>query len=367
MKFTHIAPLFALIAFTPFVKADEIRLKDGSVIKGKILGLEQVEEDGVTSGVFSMQSPSMKGSDKTPVKIPQNLVSTFSTDGDFIIATAGQTEAHGKVESAGEGVKVSTPDGLVISRVDNLKDAWIPGADSPADKARKKLERRWEYTVDLSIIGKTGNGESIGESTGFTALNKGPDDELKFYGKHNYSKARAANSATGWQKTADDLHAGVEYTSLFSRPLFWYVRSDNGYDRVRQITFFSTDAVGVGTMIIDNKKQHLSIRAGAAYRFERYRPTAGISDTNAPGIDIGLHHDCEFEYFKMINDLSATPSVNDFKNVIAVHDSSIETPLANTEDWKLRVGVRNEYRSRVIPGLRPLDTTYYVKLVYTWK
>lgn len=369
MKIGNLALALTLVASAPFLRADEIRLKDGSVIKGKIVGLE-AGKDG-KPGEFSIESPSLKGSDKTPAKIPQDLVSTFSTDGDFIIATAGQTEAHGKVESVPDGVKIATPDGLVMSKVDNLKDGWRPGADSPADKARKKLERNWEYTADISIVGKTGNGESIGMSSGLQALNKGPDDELKFYAKHNYAKAKGP---LGWNKTADNLHAGVEYTSYFARPLFWYVRSDNGYDRVRQITFFSTDAVGVGDLLIDKAgdpvtgegAQHLSVRAGLAYRFESYRNNIQ-PDTSSPGLDLGLHHDCQFQYFKMNNDLTFVPAFDNFSNYIAYHDSNIETPLANTEQWKLRIGVYNEYRSKVIPGIRRLDTTYYLKFVLNWK
>lgn len=356
----------ALLALVPLVKADELKFKDGSVIKGEIKSLQQVEdEDGVKHGVFTIQSPSVKD----PIKVEQKDVVSFSTEKPFFIATAGQTEVKGKVESTDSGVKVAGVDGAVTSSVDNIKDGWRPEDPSPADRAREALSRHWQYEVNLSIIGKTGNGESIGAASGLIAKNKGPDDDLMFYARHNYAKARAANSTTGWQKTGDDLHAGVEYTSLFARPLFWYVRSDNGYDRVRQITFFSTDAVGLGTMIIDNKKQHLSVRAGAAYRFERYRPTSGIDDTNAPGIDAGLHHDCEFKYFAMNNDITVTPSINDFTNVIALHNSYLETPLADSENWKLqlRAGVQNEYRSRAIAGLRKLDTTYYLKIVYSWK
>lgn len=360
----HTATLaVAAIALIPFASADELRLKDGSVIKGKILGIEQVEESGVTKGVFSVESPSLKGSDKTPAKIPQELVSTFSTDSEFLFATAGQTRAKGKVESTATGVQVSTPDGLITSNVENIKDGWTPGSPSPDDKARAKLERRWLYTADVSIIGKTGNGESIGANGGLTAVNKGPDDEMKFYAKMNYAKAKGP---LGWSKTADDLHAGLEYTSYFARPMFWYVRSDNGYDKVQQITFFSTDAAGLGTLLIDKATQHLSVRGGLSYRFESYKNNLR-ADTSSPGLDAGLHHDCEFEYFKMVNDLSYTPAFNDFSNFIAIHDSYIEMPLADGESWKLRLGVNNQYRSKVVAGTDRLATTYYLKFVLNWK
>lgn len=361
MKIGNPTLTLALLATVPFASADELRLKDGSVIKGKIVSLE--------SGAFTIESPSIPSKDKDTPNVPgtltvkQSEVVTFSTDEAMFIATAGRTEANGPVNSTSEGVSVKTPDGVVASKVDNLRDAWRPGAKSPAEKAADKLKRRWEYTMDVSVIGKTGNGESIGAAGGIAAVNKGPDDELKFYAKANYAKAKAD---TGWNKTADDLHAGVDYVSYFHRPFFWYVRSDNGYDKVRQIQFFSTDAAGLGSMLIDNDQQHLSVRGGLSYRFESYR--GGIrGNLSSPGLDFGLHHDCEFKYFVMVNDLSVTPTFDDFSDFIALHDSYIEMPLANTESWKLRMGVSNQYRSKVLPNVDRLDTTYYLKFVLNWK
>lgn len=363
MRLRNSALVFAALALVPFASADELRLKDGSVIKGKILGLEP-GKDGAP-GEFTVETPFVPGAnagEPGKIKVRQADVSTFSTDGDFLFATAGQTRAKGKVESTDNGVKVATPDGVVSSTVENIRDGWTPGSPSPDDKARAKLERRWEYTADISIIGKTGNGDAIGESTGLSAKNKGPDDDLTFYAKHEYSKSKALGGA--WNKTADNLHAGIEYNSYFARPLFWYVRSDNGYDRVRELSFFSTDALGLGNLLIDNntpgESQHLSIRGGLSYRFESYRN--GLrSNTSSPGLDLGLHHDCEFKYFTMVNNLTYTPAFQDFSNFIALHDSYIEMPLANTENWKLRLGLSNEYRSRVVPGNKRLDTTYYLK------
>ena len=351
----------ALLAITPFVQADELKFKDGSVLKGKIVGLES-GEDG-KPGTFTIESPSVKD----PIKVNQADVVTFSTDHPFFIATAGQTEAKGVVESTADGVKVTTADGVVTSSVANLKDGWNPGDPSPSDRAAAKLKHHWEYSADISITGKTGNGEAIGTNIGLEAVNKGPEDELKFYTRYDYSKARALNAPAGWSKTSDNLHAGLVYDSRFASPLLWYVRSDNGFDRVRQITFFTTDAVGLGYQVIDNKKQHLDVKVGLAYRYEDYKPSAGLDNTNSPGLDVGLHHDCEFEYFKMVNDLTYTPAFDSFSNYIIMHNSYLETPLANSENWKLRAGLANEYRSRIAPGNKYLDTTYYIKLVFVWK
>jgi hypothetical protein len=60
------------------------------------------------------------------------------------------------------------------------------------------------------------------------------------------------------------------------------------------------------------------------------------------------------------------PSVNDFADYRFVHDSALEFPI-NAGFWKLRVGLNNQYNSRPQPGREEMDTTYYTRLVLSWK
>jgi hypothetical protein len=44
----------------------------------------------------------------------------------------------------------------------------------------------------------------------------------------------------------------------------------------------------------------------------------------------------------------------------------LELPIASTQ-WKLRVGVANDYNSQPGRGVDKLDTTYFTRLVLSWK
>jgi hypothetical protein len=35
--------------------------------------------------------------------------------------------------------------------------------------------------------------------------------------------------------------------------------------------------------------------------------------------------------------------------------------------WRFRIGVSNDYNSRPVPGVERLDTTYFARLLLTWK
>ena len=68
----------------------------------------------------------------------------------------------------------------------------------------------------------------------------------------------------------------------------------------------------------------------------------------------------------MQNDLTYVPAVDDFSNYRVVHDSGIEIPIGSSENWKLRLGILNEYQSET-PADEKLDTSYYTRMIYSWR
>jgi hypothetical protein len=58
----------------------------------------------------------------------------------------------------------------------------------------------------------------------------------------------------------------------------------------------------------------------------------------------------------LVNRLSYVPTFEDFANFVATHESSLELPLLSTQ-WKLRLGVANDYNSEPGRGVKKLDTT----------
>jgi len=84
-------------------------------------------------------------------------------------------------------------------------------------------------------------------------------------------------------------------------------------------------------------------------------------------LDFGLAHSYRFgEYFKMKNDLTFVPATDDFANYRIVHDSGVEIPVGSGENWKLRMGIKNEYESESTAE-KKLDTSYYTKMIYSWE
>ena len=68
----------------------------------------------------------------------------------------------------------------------------------------------------------------------------------------------------------------------------------------------------------------------------------------------------------MENSLYYSPTFDDFGDYRAVHDSSLKIPVGNGESFWIRMGIKNEYESQT-SAEEKLDTSYYTKLVYSWK
>jgi hypothetical protein len=51
----------------------------------------------------------------------------------------------------------------------------------------------------------------------------------------------------------------------------------------------------------------------------------------------------------------------------AFHESALDVPLAGPGNWRLRLGVTNDYYSLPAPGKERLDTVYFARLVLSWE
>jgi hypothetical protein len=68
----------------------------------------------------------------------------------------------------------------------------------------------------------------------------------------------------------------------------------------------------------------------------------------------------------LVNRLTVVPTFEDFSNYRAMHESFYELPLANP-NWKLRLGLANDYNSEPGLGVQKMDTSYFTRLVLNWR
>jgi hypothetical protein len=330
-----LAGLFAAPLF-----ADTVETKNGARIIGKISKIDagSVVVDTDFAG---------------KITIKQSEVVSLATDAPIAVRLASGTRFDGRVTAGtGGGIQIAGADGTISTTVDKVAASWSAGAVDPM------VDRHWAYEASVDISGKTGNKEQIGSAGEFRATLKTSQDLLQFYALYNRQVSEGA-------KSADQLKLGVDYSNNFAGRYSWYMRDEGGFDRVKDVELYNVAAAGVGFDILKQPSRTLTGRAGLSFRYEGYKSPA-TPDVKSAGLDFGLNSDLDFGTSKLVTRIAYVPTFEDFANYRLTHESYYQIPLSNP-NWKLRLGVSNDYNSMPPTGVEKLDTAYFTRLVLNWK
>ena len=323
--------------------ADVVRTVDGAQLTGTITLIDK--------GVIHL-----KTAYAGELKIKQDQVASFESDAPRVVRLASGTLMAGPITSNGNGnIRIQSEDGVLETNTAKVAAAWAPGSEDP-EVARNR--REWRYDASVDLTGKTGNTEKFRLGTSLQAKLVGPDDTLAFF--FEYEQAEEEGN-----KTEDRAAGGGSYESFFSEVLGWYVRTELETDAIDNIKLRSTTAGGLSYRLIKKDHQSLVARTGLGYRYTAYDDTS-VDDESSATLDFGLAHSYRFENdFKIKNDITYVPSIDDFANYRIVHDSGLEIPVGSGDNWKIRMGIKNEYESETTSEHK-LDTSYYTKMIYSW-
>ena len=340
---TVLAILLSSVAWA----ADRIEMTDGSIVLGKLLS--------ANGGKFKVET-AFAGT----IEIAQEKIRSFTTDEAVNVALNAGSTVLGKVESAEGGIKVVAGNGQMSAATGKVAAVWRQGGESPEMRqlketaARKK--RHWAYESSVAIAGRSGASEKFGANLGFKATLARAQDKLIF--------ALAAQKAEdNGVNTADRQFASVDYSSFYSPDNGWYTRSSLEKDKIKALDFRSTTSFGFGRKLRKTAMQDLEFRFGASYLYETYSNNTSF---DSPGLDVTFLHSLQFTKAKLINVLTYTPAFKDFTNYRLHHESSLELPLGASQ-WKLKLGLANDYLSQPPAGTERLDTTYFTSLLLNWQ
>lgn len=328
-----------------------LTLTDGSRLEGTLVKIHQgtVHFETAFAGVLA---------------ISQDLVAGLESDAPIVLRTEAGEVFQGPVTTSGRVVSVSSGSGSVQTGLGEVVSGWQPGAVDPVVATREaSLEsqlRKWSYTASADVSGAFGNSENFGAALQFEAQLEGPRDRLTLYAGYKYKETEKLRSE-------DEQKAGMRYTSFFSEKMGWFIREELERDFFEGIDFRSTTAGGLTYRFIKEERLSLEGSAGLSYRYESYSDPMQ-EDDGFPGLDFGLNLDWQFaDWGKLVTSLSYVPSVDDFGDYLIEHESGIDIPLGTSEGWVMRFGLSNQYNSEPGPGRDNLDTTYFTRLILSWK
>lgn len=332
----------SLLLLTASCLADTVTMKDGTFLKGRI--------ERIAAGVLEMRVPVLGEANVQRLQVAQ--VESFVTD-DAVLVSSGGVVSRGPANAAAG--RVASQGGAETSPLDASLELWRDPSLRPAETAGR---RQWTTQADVDVSGRNGVVMGSGFSAGFAAKGVTKADTLT-------AGVRLVRADAGNQTSADDLHVTASYETNPTDVVFWYVRSDTGYDNARLIDFFSVNAAGWGFRLHADAKGKLDARLGLAHRFERYAAPARPS-LATPSADVGLIFSRELGWAAWDTSLNIVPSFRDAGDFYVRHETSLNL-LRNAGPLSLKLGLSNDFRSKPLPTQVKTDTSYFLRTTYVWK
>jgi putative salt-induced outer membrane protein YdiY len=344
MTYKSICASIAATLATLYANADTVTTKDGSTLNGTITLIDK--------GAIHIET---KYAGKITLK--QHEVVTFQTDAPVVVRLQSGTTMSGPVRASSDGkLKIESEDGVLETNTSKVAATWELG---DVDPEIDRNQRKWQYELAANLSGKDGNTDKFYFGTELDVRLKGPDDELRFGFEYEQGDENG-------NKTDDRALGSISYERFNKKQIGWYVHSALETDKISDIYFRSTSGFGASYRFIHNDAQTLITRAGPGYRYTDYESDNKASDSHAT-LEFGLDHSYKYKDFcYMENSLYYSPALDDFSDYRAIHDSSLKIPVGNGESFWIRMGIKNEYESKT-SAEEKLDTSYYTKLIYSWK
>lgn len=332
--------LFCLLTFFPIpsAQADVIELENGSTIIGTISRIDQktifVQTD--FAGVLSVDAA---------------RVLTYTTNDPVYTVFPGHDPISGKLTYTRKQTRIDAADGKVTVSADAPEQVWPEGASDPR-------ARHWGFEAGFDAGGKTGNAERISIGSRAQAKLQGPRDRLLLYLRYAYAKEEGIESE-------HQTVGGIDFESYFREKHSWYARVEAENDQIAAVDFRATAAAGYGYYFLKKAHHTLRGRTGLLFRHETMKNEPSRATL---GLDLGVSHLYRFaNTWQMTNDVTYTPSLKDYLDYRIYHESAFDIPIVASEVWKLRLGVSNDYNSKPAENKVYLDTTYFTRLIFSWR
>ena len=333
----------AAVVSAGWLSADQITLTDQSVIRGTVKSIQ---------GGKAVVKTDFAGE----LTISQDKILKITTDSAVtVVRKEKPAEKVNGTITAPAGTQQINAVALPMADIAYLWAAGMPDPTLP----KPPEGRKWSGEASLDIVGKTGNSEKFNGGAGVKATLAGPVDKLLLYASANYERENSVTSKKKYLAGADYEHKIAETKNS------WYARVEFEQQTTSGLRLREEAGVGYGYYFIDDARTQLRARVGLTAKSRKF---VDGSHNDSMGAEAALHFEQKIdEWGKWVTDLTYQPTLENFHDYRILHESSLEIPMLMKKPLSLRLGVSNEYNSRVAEGLERLETNYFVKLVYAWK
>jgi putative salt-induced outer membrane protein YdiY len=328
-----LAALFILLTCSP-VAADEVWLKNGDHLTGKVVSLE---------GGTLVFNTTYAGD----LSIKWGEVVNLKTDEPVKVVLGDETTAKGPVSPGDSGkVKVTAeqPAEPVTLNLDAI------------EKINPKPPLRTTLRVNIGASFATGNTErediySDGEFVARTEQNRYTIGGL-------YRRSESENV-----KTEDNAMAYMKYDHFFTKKWYGYANATAEQDEFQDLDLRSTLGVGAGYQFFESERTNLSLEGGISYVDENFEVA---EDNSFAAGRWGLRFDHyllpkSLQYFLHHTGLQG---LEDSDDLILLTQTGFRVPFY--KNLNVTAQVNWDYDKSPSPGKKENDYTYIFSVGYQW-
>ena len=328
------------------VWADEVILHDGSRLVGEVTQLVggSVTVDTGFAGTVTVDASLIKGivtDQPRSVQLPS---------GDRAVGKLGYTAAEGQTV-------MSEPVGAVSIDLTQVDAIWAVGAMHPEVLAAMP---KWFGSLEFGLDGQTGNSERLAINGRAEIHRDTPDDRMMIY-------AQGHSSRENGEDTVKEILGGITLEVDIDEDWFIFARSELEHDKLEALDLRASVTGGIGYFVIQEADQELKLRAGLGFMHESFDTSENKTNDFAIG-ELGLDYLLRVApWLLFTHHTTYYPTFDDVSEFRIVMENAVAIPLTPSEDWRLRIGLRNNYDAMPEPGIKRLDTYYFMNIVWGWQ
>jgi putative salt-induced outer membrane protein YdiY len=256
MKKQLLLSLIILLVLSLPARADQVSLKNGDRLSGKI-----VKSDGKTLVI--------KTEFAGEVTVQWDAVSSIASDQPIYMQLADGRTVSGLVTTSGDQIQVASAGAVAVT----TNKAGILALRSPEEQA--EVERLinpgwtelWSGSASLAYALTTGNSKTSNLSLGLAATRETTQDKTTAYAAALFAR----DSTEGFSRTTANLaRGGLRYEHNFTKKWFGYGFTDLEHNDLQDLNVRVVLGGGAGYHAIKNERTQVDLLAGANWNKEYF-------------------------------------------------------------------------------------------------
>ena len=330
----------SLVLFVQISQGDEIRLKNGDRITGKIQHLV----DGKLA---------FKADVAGPVTVDLANIQTLSSDDPITVSLKDGTGFNQKVMSA--ELNRFAIEGTVTTKAQEFAVADIVSINPPPKPIPK-----WTGDIAVGITSTHGNTKTDMISANATFAKRTEKDRTTV--STDYAKGEQEDPDTGEDVTIEDWwRAKGKYDYFFSKKMYGYLDGRYEKDAIAELDRRMIIGLGAGYQWIESDDMNFATEFGLASLYEKFD---NQTDSNSEiTLQLGYNFDKKLrKNIKFVHDLTYYPAVDKVSDYYLTTTAGVRADF--TEKFFLTAKAILNYDATPAIGAHKTDVKYFLGLGY---